>query len=614
VSRVPIRAAELSAGATIQVPSRRRPDWTLLHADPSLGLLVRNPNGSSWIVDRVSSDSGGLDLFEVRDDGTERRLTATPGDDDGGVWSPDGRFLAYYTARWSRDDSHYDLAIRDMSSGVTRRLTSSDDSDASILWSPDGSRIAFERFYWGKGRREACVTSVEGTGLRCFGDPLVDYSPIGGWYDSEHLVVALGKGPRQTLGRIDVSAGTLDTIAVINSNIMWVSPDARWVLCRCRKVGFAADAILLFPVDEPNRVVEVNARAIAGDGHLLVSWVGSRLPTRWVDRLTIDHGIGAPMVGVPHHLGVMGRSVEGAEVPIGPVTWRSLDTTAATIDATGLLSPRVAGAVRIEAMLPGWRTTQATLFVRPAVTAELLREDWSSGIGPSWVPFGDPRPRIDSMPDGTRAFLNGGDGNFVSGAYTARTFPLADGLVLTTWISAVITKIQWQIASVGLDGGLDDAGLRRWGHRFGNYPRRDAEWPFCKMYYPGGMEGTTYGDSISATAGRPSVVVSAPAPRAFRSGERIRVQIQIFPDGRCGVALNGVPIVLSAARIIPDSAVRVIIFGNTRDSKVVVGPLEVRSGVARDIDWSRLGDPVPNAPRDVPPRPTGRPAEDSRRP
>jgi hypothetical protein len=228
-----------------------------------------------------------------------------------------------------------------------------------------------------------------------------------------------------------------------------------------------------------------------------------------------------------------------------------------------------------------------------------LAEDWSGGVGPSWVPFGDPLPRIDSTSDGARAFLNAGDGSFVSGAYSTSKFPTSHGLALDGWISAQITKIQWQFVSVGFDGGLDDAGLRRWGHRFGNYPRRDNDWPFCDAHYPSGSEGTAYGDSAGGTAGRPSKHVVVPAPPNFRTGARISVRIQVFPDGRCGVALNGVPVVVTPNRVMPDSVVRVMIFGNSSETKVLVGPVSVRTGVPGDIDWARVGAAVPNVPSDA---------------
>lgn len=591
--RVPIRGADFVVGSAIRISVGRRPAWTF-HADPSLGSAIRNPVRASWAVDRVAQDAGGIDLFDVSDDGPERRLTSAVGDDQGATWSPDGRFIAYFTARWSVE-SRYDIAIQDTRTGAVRRLTNTDDSDTAPYWSPDGGRIVFERFYWGRRRREACVVRVDGSGLHCFGTPLGDYSPVGGWSDSQHVLLFATSMNRRVLARLDVESGVLDTIAVVGDEPTWVSPDGRWVACRCRRTGFAPGAILLFSVDEPNRLAQVDTSAFGG-GRLLISWVDTRHANGWVDHLTIDSGLGDPVVGVPHLLTVRGASVTGSPVPVGPIQWRSLDTAVAVIDDHGIMVPRRRGIALIEAALPGWRATQQRLVVRSPTSEVVFREDWAAGIGPSWMPFGDPRPRIDSAEDGTPGFLNGGDGSFVSGAYTKGRFPTSRGLRLDGWISVTISFDHWQVVSVALEDGLDDVGLQRWPHRYGNIPRRSDDWPLCSAVFPGGPEGVAFGDSVSGTAGTASTRASLAAPPSFRRGAWFQVRLQIFPDGRCGVALNGVPIVLSSSRAIPDSSVRVVVHGNSVRSKVLVGPLVVQTGVASDIDWSRLGEAVPNAP------------------
>jgi len=97
------------------------------------------------------------DLVRIDADGGERRLTATPADEDHVRLSPDGARLAYV-----RD---HDLFALDLASGLERQLTA--DGSETILngtpswiymeeilgrgsnafwWSPDGTRIAFMRF------------------------------------------------------------------------------------------------------------------------------------------------------------------------------------------------------------------------------------------------------------------------------------------------------------------------------------------------------------------------------------------------------------------------------------------------------------------------------------
>jgi dipeptidyl-peptidase-4 len=97
------------------------------------------------------------DLIRVDADGSERRLTATPADEEHARLSPDGTRLAYTRGN--------NLFAYDFASGLERQLTS--DGSETILngtpswiymeeilgrgsnafwWSPDGTRLAFMRF------------------------------------------------------------------------------------------------------------------------------------------------------------------------------------------------------------------------------------------------------------------------------------------------------------------------------------------------------------------------------------------------------------------------------------------------------------------------------------
>ena len=233
------------------------------------------------------------------------------------------------------------------------------------------------------------------------------------------------------------------------------------------------------------------------------------------------------------------------------------------------------------------------VVIREPRVATLLDERWAGGIGAAWVPFGDPRPRVDSSADGVPGFMNNGEGSFISGAYTSRRYPIGGGLTLDAWIADSITSDHWQVVAVALDGSLDEAGLARWSHRFGVLPRL-ADAGTCEAGYPGSAEGEHFGDSLTVTFGRAWSTVGAPP--SFRAGAWQHVRVQLFPDGRCGIAVNGVALGVSEPRAISDSLARVVLFGNSVGTKALVGPVSLRSGVATDIDWSRIGEPVPNAP------------------
>ena len=601
VHRVPVRWAQVTPGQTVRV-GEGRPRWRL-HADPSLGELRRLPGNTGWTLERVFEDSGGIDLVEIDDGGHEQRLTAAAGDDQSGASSPDGRYVAFVTARWNAA-SHYDLGILDRHTGGVRALTQGPETDLAPVWSPDGSRIAFTRRYWTVQKQEICVIDVDGTNARCFGTPASDLSTPGGWYDANRVVVHIVGAERRSLGRLDARTGAIDTLVSLRTNdTPIVSLDGRWVLCRCQRNGFAATAALLFPLDEPNRAVEVDMDLLPV-GRPLLAFEPTPRSAQYAERIAIESGPGTPTLGASHLLSAVGVSPSRALVPTASVRWMSLDTAVATIDSTGLLTPKSLGAVRVQASIGGWRTAQREFSIGVPSIRTLASETWADGIVAPWVAFGDPLPVVDTLPDGSHALRNNGDGSFSSGVYTSDQYPVRDGLTLDTWVSVTVTKDQWQIVHLSFEDQLDDDDLRRWKHRYGNIPRRRNDDSPCTIAYPG-AEGVSYGDSLIVSA--PSLIMRGLAvPASFKRGKWFNVRMQIFPDGRCGIAVNGVPLAVTIERAIRDSSVRIMTFGNSAETKALVGPMTLRTGVGDDIDWSRLGDAVPDAPPSVNPVPVPR--------
>ncbi len=89
----------------------------------------------------------------AKDGGDAIRLTNTPADEFGIVWSPDSRRLVYASDRDGTDH----LYLYDFGSSRETRLTNGAMRDHAPLFSPDGKSIAFER-----GSRELRVVDVAG--------------------------------------------------------------------------------------------------------------------------------------------------------------------------------------------------------------------------------------------------------------------------------------------------------------------------------------------------------------------------------------------------------------------------------------------------------------------
>ncbi len=97
-------------------------------------------------MDPDLSTSTNSDLFTVPAAGGQpQRVTANPGADEGPLYSPDGKYLAYRTQlRSSYESDQWRLAVMDLQSGKMNTLTDSLDRWVeSYTWSSDSKRIFF---------------------------------------------------------------------------------------------------------------------------------------------------------------------------------------------------------------------------------------------------------------------------------------------------------------------------------------------------------------------------------------------------------------------------------------------------------------------------------------
>jgi len=87
-----------------------------------------------------SNKEGRWAIYRVRADGTgERRLTDTAADNVNGVWSPDGRSIAFVSER----DGNSEIYAMNADGSGARRLTTAPGTDEAPAWSPDGRQLVF---------------------------------------------------------------------------------------------------------------------------------------------------------------------------------------------------------------------------------------------------------------------------------------------------------------------------------------------------------------------------------------------------------------------------------------------------------------------------------------
>jgi dipeptidyl aminopeptidase/acylaminoacyl peptidase len=97
-------------------------------------------------TDADLSTSTNSDLFTVPlAGGAAQRLTTNPGADEGPVYSPDGKYLAYRNQlRGGYESDQWRLAVMELQSGRMNTLTDSLDRWVeAYTWSPDSKRIFF---------------------------------------------------------------------------------------------------------------------------------------------------------------------------------------------------------------------------------------------------------------------------------------------------------------------------------------------------------------------------------------------------------------------------------------------------------------------------------------
>ncbi len=410
-------------------------------------------------------------------------------------------------------------------------------------------------------------------------------SGVLGWRDTRRILVAARSTSRTlaSLVQFDVETSQFKVLDVALGPRR-VSPDGKWIMCECQSAGYPRGTWFVNPVGRPDQRRAIDVEGLASR-QLQLLWARTPSVPHFLDSLSIGTGEGGPILGLPYQLGAFGYDPSGTPVRLAMLEWRSLDTAIATVDSTGLLTPRRAGRVTVELSAGGWRRTSRTFSVREMPAHTVYTEDWNNGLEQAWVPYGRTRPAIVQMDDGSHAFWNGNDGTFTSGVYSKRTFSSANGVGMEVRLSTPVTLGQWQDERVGFVFGTDPSAVATWDHRTGYSPvTNGVNVGSCTAMYPGGGEGADYADRISIS----ELGSSVKAPPDLRSGRWFTVRLQLFPDGRCGLAIDGSPAALSRPQNLKGSTGRAFIDGRSYHTHILAGHLEIFTGVRRDMDWSAL--------------------------
>jgi len=560
------------AGWEHERPIRLRPS-PLLAASGGRNDHSASPDGRSWAFSRVMKDSGEIELFVVGPDGQPERVTHSPGDDTDPSWSPDGRFLVFMTDRWSMATRTHELAVLDLFSGGVRRLTFGGGGGA--VWSPDGARIAFIAAQANPSYRSLCWITPDGQQAAC--PDSVDTSAwIVGWDDDENVLLASDSADAHVLERVSLETGHAAVIRRDRGGIQ-ASPDGRWVACFCPRSGFSESQWLVYPTDAPELARPL--RTVIGDARPTIRWAIPRQRTAYLDSIQITPAPDTIQPRVPFHLRARGFDITGTLRPVHALVWSSDNAAIASIEpATGVLYPHREGTVRIVASAGGWRQAVHQFVVRTRAATPILEETWRDSINARWVPFGDPKPEIVAGPRRRTAFWNHGDGHFASGAYSRSDFGVSQGLAIDAELSTPVVGPRQQDVRLTLARFENEAAINRWDHRTGQAPQLSE---FCSLQYAAGGGDAPWNRKLYSFGGRTFTATSA-----MTTGSWYAVRVQIFPDGRCGLAIDGKAIVLANDRVDVEGRYRLLLWGNSLGNLMLVGAVKVWQGVPGDLDWA----------------------------
>lgn len=548
------------------------------------GRWERSPNAKEWWAGFVDPVLGDEFIF-IDSLGRRHLPMANAGDDGVGNLSPDGRQFAGLTARFDTITDHMHIVTGDLRGGTLRRLTFTQESDRIPSWRPDGTQLAFQRMYYTVKRSDQlCLVDVDGTHERCLRDVLHHQESIIGWMDERRLLVASSTG---TLTAVDASTGLRSPIGRVSMRVTAINGSVG--VGECVFSEGATPSVCLFPTSDPAAARPVRFRGAPLRG--AIRHVAPTYDRRWIDTLRLEVRPAGYALGISHPLLAHGSRANGAPAWLHDLRWLSRDTAIATVDSTGRLRPRRVGTVWIVVSAGGWRTDSAHVRIVAAASRPVLAERWTADWESRWQPFGVPAGIVVPTPHGP-ALLPNGDGSYGSGAYLRKAFPASNGAGIEAEVSLLVTASQWQTLIVEITDARRLEFMSHWDHRTGDLASGGAN---CAITIPG-AEGASFRDHF-VLLGKSFSSMFRATPTLL-NGSWHRIRLQYLPDGRCALALDAKPLATTAMSAPADSLI-LVISGNDRfGGRLLVGPLDIWSGVRRDIDWSALdADSMPASPR-----------------
>lgn len=582
VYEVPLARSDWDPTMPIGAREHRNVGQPLRISDVTAWIQV--PDASGWYYVRREGNEETTDIFRMDRHHQKEPMAQYRHDDAAPTASPDGRYLVFTTSKYgpadaSRDD--YDLARRDLATGEVLQLTAGPGMDRQSQFSASGLLLGFTRAQ--RGTDYGCwMVPQAGEVPQCLLPAGYAAFTFFGWQDDATLIgIGLTTDYRRHLLAVDRVSGTATRL---RSDVTrgFISPDSRWIaFVEISKAGWETWAVA--PMGDISAARPIDSGALPAS-ELLPYWAQNRPNLDPARELKIMGSTPVVRLDASFRLRAMVRTARGRSAEASP-SWGSSDSLTAVVSSDGVVYPLRPGQVTIVARA-GTLVDSLRLEIQAGLFRPVLREDWSTGISTNWIAFGDPKPFLRPWPGGGLAFDNGGDGSYPSGAYTRRNWNAADGLGVEAEARITVTRTTWQKLSIYLTADLDSAALRGWDHRTGPIPDRAVRASrTCAITYPG-SEAAGLDTLVSVGLGGEGNYV--PVPPRLGTGVVFRLRLQLFQDGRCGLAIDGHPVWRSKTSIIPNLPVAVTLGYSSYATEALHGPLEIWQGVKPDVAWSLL--------------------------
>lgn len=533
------------------------------------GAGLQRPSHREWSFEFEAGDSSGAEigLYSAREGST--RLTNSFGEDAPTGWSPDGRFLLLSTSRYSTK-RHRRTAVLDVESMSLRELTANDWYEHTPAWSPDGTRIAFLRRSFDQSPNELCWVATAGGDAHCLSLSGIDAVELAAWLSPTMVMVTADSAQERRLYSVQLEGGQRTQVAIpATFGSCSTSADFVWIACP--------------PFVAPTARIERWRKMGSGVGaDALVRWeVASRTP--WmIDSLRIVTLSKELLGGVPHRLSVRIHSAASVDTVHPTLIWSSSDTSIASVASDGTVSAHRRGRVRVSATVGGWRSDSLVLDVASAPRPNAVSGGWQNGTEQWWL-FGEPLPTVVESSTGP-ALLVAGDGHYFSGAVLRRSLPIERGVGFEATVSTPLNMMQWQYLQLGfvvLDSSWRTADAGR-----DAYLAHVRGMASCLVSFP-----TTEGRSgIRNMSGLRELLPAkggSPYP-TLADGRPWRLRVQVLPDGRCGIAVNGVPVKVGSVLGGWPPRVNLLVQGHSVGTRIAIGDFRYWAGVPDDVDWSRV--------------------------